>query len=78
VQYITRSLLTRRAAHNINVVNSNLALRVEDHAGQCTHGTRRKQSLRVFFADERPALLPLPAKRDEVPTDPSARPGRSQ
>lgn len=61
-------LNTRRPEDDVNVVNVNLERWVVDHAGQRTHGTTRKQPLRVFFDDERPALLPLPAERYEVIT----------
>ncbi len=68
VYYVTRFLNTRKPEDDINVVNANLAQWIEDHAGQRTHGTTREQPLRVFFDEERPALLPLPAERYEVIT----------
>ncbi len=64
--YVNRFLHTRRPDDDINVVNVNLERWVVDHAGPRTHCTTRKQPLRVFFDDERPALLPLPAERYEV------------
>jgi transposase len=63
VKYVKGNILKSRDGHAADVVQADLDRWVLEIAGTRDHGSTRKQPLKVFELEEKPALLPLPAKR---------------
>jgi hypothetical protein len=63
VKYVKGNPLKGRADQDVDEVQAALDRWVVEIAGTREHGATGKQPLKVFEEEEKPALLPLPAKR---------------
>ena len=65
VKYVKNNALAGRDGEPLEEVNRTLKRWVQEIAGQRTHGTTGRRPVEVFEAEEKAALLPLPAQRYE-------------